>query len=59
MIVKMSEEEMVRLYQFLSSEYEKLDLPLKEFLHKLEKELFNTLTISQIQSLQRMKTGES
>ncbi|QEN07552.1 hypothetical protein EXM22_05960 [Oceanispirochaeta crateris] len=59
MTITMTEEEMVRLYQYLSSEYEKLDTPMKELLHKIEKKLFNSLTVSQIQSLQNMTTGES
>ncbi|MDA3809845.1 MAG: hypothetical protein PF518_05875 [Spirochaetaceae bacterium] len=59
MNITMTKEEMVRLYQYLSSDYGQLDLPLKEFLQKLEKELFNSLTISQFQSLQKNPTGES
>jgi len=59
MIFKMTEEEMVRLYQFLSHEYGNLDRPMKEILYKLEKTLFSTLTISQIESLQSKYTGES
>jgi len=59
MIFTMTEEEMVRLYQFLSHEYGNLDRPMKEVLHKLEKTLFNSLTISQIESLQNKTAGES
>lgn len=54
---KMAEEESIRLYQFLSSKYGELDLPMKELLHKLEKELFSSFTISQIESIQ-FKTSE-
>ncbi|MDC7231788.1 MAG: hypothetical protein PQJ58_01035 [Spirochaetales bacterium] len=49
---KMTAEESIRLYQFLSSEYTSLDISMKELLHKLEKEIFSTYTISQIESLQ-------
>jgi len=56
---KMTEEESVRLYQFLSSEYAKLDLPMRELLHKLEKELFSSFTISQIESIQLKTSGEN
>lgn len=58
-IFKMTEKEMVRLYQYLSSEYEDLDLPMKELLHRLEKELFDSLTISQIEILQKKIPGEA
>jgi hypothetical protein len=56
---KMTEEESVRLYQFLSSEYAKLDLPMRELLHKLEKEVFSSFTISQIESIQLKTSGEN
>lgn len=49
---KMNEEEMVALYCHLSSLYLEIDNPLKEMLPRLEKELFSSLTISQIESLQ-------
>ncbi|MDC7239966.1 MAG: hypothetical protein PQJ50_06360 [Spirochaetales bacterium] len=48
----MNEEEMVALYCHLSSLYLEIDNPLKEMLPRLEKELFSSLTISQIESLQ-------
>ncbi|RDG32015.1 hypothetical protein DV872_10650 [Oceanispirochaeta sp. M1] len=56
---KMTEEESVRLYQFLSSEYAELDIPMRELLHKLEKELFSSFTISQIESIQLKTSGEN
>ncbi|MBF9016097.1 MULTISPECIES: hypothetical protein [unclassified Oceanispirochaeta] len=55
----MTEEESVRLYQFLSSEYAELDIPMRELLHKLEKELFSSFTISQIESIQLKTSGEN
>jgi hypothetical protein len=52
MNLRMSEEESIGLYQFLSLKYAELDLPMRELLHKLEKELFSSFTISQIESIQ-------
>lgn len=55
----MTEEESVKLYHFLSSNYSELDTSMKELLHKLEKQLFNSYTISQIESLQLNTSGEN
>jgi len=54
----MTEEESVRLYHYLSSNYSDLDLSMKGLLHKLEKQLFSSYTISQIESIQLKSTGE-
>ena len=57
-ILNMTEEELVGLYLHLSSDYSKLSSSMKKLLHKLEKELFRSLTISQIESLQARKAGD-
>jgi len=55
MIINMTEEEMVKLYTFLSSAYSELDNPMKELLHKIENQLFDNMTIAQIEELKHSK----
>jgi hypothetical protein len=54
----MSEEETVKLYLYLSSRFQDLDPQLKELLHRLEGEMFDVMTIAQIEAVQRQVAGE-
>lgn len=54
----MSEEETVKLYLHLSSRFQDLDPQLKELLHRLENEMFDVLTIAQIEAVQQQVAGE-
>ncbi len=49
---------MVRLYLHLSSRFEDLDPQVRELLHRLENEMFDVLTIAQIEAVQQRVAGE-
>ena len=58
MLFKISNEEIVKLYLHLSSRFDELDPQLKELLNRLENDMFDTLTIDQIESVQQGVSGE-
>ncbi len=51
--------DMVRLYRYLSGQFNFLDKPMKKILYNLEKSLFNSITISRIQDMEEFVSGES